>query len=197
MDARFHALTDWPAKLTPAHERTSPFRASFPSTLQLLQEELDKLGARDIVIQVALDPSEIRLDGWPKSNARPPRHPGVVLSFESKHGPMRYLTDRFVSYQENLRAIALGLKALRTLDRYGITESGQQYKGWKALETGASAQQEARRTLCAMAGVEYPSAMINGGALYRMAVQNAHPDHGGAPDAFERTQSAAKVLGLR
>lgn len=197
MDVRFHPLTDWPGEATPAHRRTSPFRAHFGATLQLLDDELVKLGAHDVVVQVALDPADIRLDGWPRADAKPPRHPGVVLSFESKHGPLRYPTDRFTTYQQNLRAIALGLEALRKLDRYGISERGEQYQGWKALEAGRSGQQEARRTLCTLAGVEYPSAMVDGSTLYRMALKTAHPDQGGSPGAFEAVQAAAAALGLR
>jgi hypothetical protein len=32
-----------------------------------------------------------------------------------------------------VRAIALSLEALRKVDRYGVTKSGEQYKGFKAL----------------------------------------------------------------
>jgi hypothetical protein len=39
-------------------------------------------------------------------------------------------------WQHNVRAIALGLEALRKVDRYGITRRGEQYAGWKALPAG-------------------------------------------------------------
>jgi hypothetical protein len=46
------------------------------------------------VIELALDEGDIRLDGLPRAHARP-RHPGVIVSFDSKHGPLGYGTDAF------------------------------------------------------------------------------------------------------
>lgn len=45
-----------------------------------------------------------------------------------------------VDWQINLRAIALGLEALRKLDRYGITSRGEQYTGWRAIEATPSSE---------------------------------------------------------
>ena len=48
-----------------------------------------------------------------------------------------YATDCCVFWQHNLRSIALGLEALRAVDRYGISRRGQQYAGFRAaLTTG-------------------------------------------------------------
>ena len=60
----------------------------------MLDRELSKLGAHSVVIELALDEGDIRLDGLPRADARP-RHPGVIVSFDSKHGPLRYGTDAF------------------------------------------------------------------------------------------------------
>ena len=35
----------------------------------------------------------------------------------------------------NLRSIALGLKALRAVDRYGVSRRGEQYAGFRAALT--------------------------------------------------------------
>lgn len=50
---------------------------------------------------------------------------------------MRYRCARFRSWQENVRAIALGMEALRKVERYAITEADQQYAGFMALPRGA------------------------------------------------------------
>jgi hypothetical protein len=58
-----------------------------------------------------------------------------------------FVSDRFADWQQNLRAIALGLEKLRLVDDYGIVaEEGQQYTGWLKLPE-ASAIDEA--TECA------------------------------------------------
>src|SRR5690606_24676973 len=65
-------------------------------------------------------------------------HPGVILSFDSKVGHLSYPCDTFTSWQDNLRAVALALEALRKLDRYGVTKRGEQYRGFLAIEATAA-----------------------------------------------------------
>lgn len=103
-------IQSWPDPPTRRRER-SRFDSGYESTKALLERECRHLGAREVVIQLAVPESDIRIDGtYPKANARI-EHPGVIVSFESKHGPLRYSTDRFTHWLDNLRAIALGLAA--------------------------------------------------------------------------------------
>jgi hypothetical protein len=149
IEAEFRPIESWPGERTPGYQRksTGRFRASYQSTLDLLETELAHLGASRIVIETGHRPQDIRLDGWPRANAADPGFPGVVVSFESKHGPLRYFTDVFdrdwsgdpPGWQANLRAIALGLEALRKVERYGIGKRGEQYTGWSALPPGTIA----------------------------------------------------------
>jgi hypothetical protein len=46
-----------------------------------------------------------------------------------------YATDVCEFWQHNVRSIALGLEALRAVDRYGISKRGQQYAGFRAALT--------------------------------------------------------------
>lgn len=195
IDLRFHPLTEWPAAATPPSKRGGPysFRAKWNDTLELLEDELTRLRATDVVISVALRPEDIRIDGWPRSNAAPPRHPGVILSFGSKHGPLRYLTDRYVDWRHNVRAVALGLQALRAVDRYGITERGEQYVGWKAIPASTGGE-SARALLQRLGGVDEGPADPK--SLYRRALITAHPDHGGTRELLEQVQDAGRALGV-
>jgi hypothetical protein len=84
------------------------------------------------VIEAQFTEDEIRLDGRPRAGARP-AFPGVIVSFDSKHGPLRFCCDDCVDWMDNVRAIALTMNYLRGADRYGVTKDGEQYKGWKAL----------------------------------------------------------------
>lgn len=127
----------WPDGWTGRTNRpASPFQAGYTATLDLLDRELEHLGA---VIQVDAVDADIRLDGRLRADAKV-RHPGVILTIETKaHGTLVYATDRFdgtwgnAGWQANLRAIALGLEALRRIERYGIAERGQQYAGYREL----------------------------------------------------------------
>lgn len=50
-----------------------------------------------------------------------------------------YATDACQDWRHNVRSIALGLEALRAVDRYGISRRGEQYAGFRgALPAGAS-----------------------------------------------------------
>ena len=101
-------------------------------TTDLLARELRQLRAKNIVLQMAVTDADIRNDGRVRANASP-AHPGVIVTFDSKHGPLSYPCDQFTDWQANVRGVALALEALRKVDRYGVTRRGEQYTGWKQL----------------------------------------------------------------
>ena len=134
LNATFRPLTQWPGERTKTR-RDAQFRATYSKTLDLLEYELDKLRAGNTVIQVDnLTTADIRNDGWPKGSWCPRGGwQGVIVSFESHKGAMSFPCDRYTEWQDNLRAIALSLEALRTVDRYGVTRGNEQYTGWARL----------------------------------------------------------------
>ena len=202
MDVTFRPIGgDWPEELA-AIRKPSPFKADYMDSEKLLRYEVDKLDGDLLVVQVALDEMDLKVDGRPKMRAEY-RHPGVIVSFESRHGPLRYATDVFDDWRANLRAVALGLEALRKVDRYGISRRGEQYTGWRALEAGGSepeiisTREQAARFLSEHGGIVVtadntsPSAV---GRAYRRAATKLHPDAGGDPGQFERLQEARDML---
>lgn len=85
-----------------------------------------------------LKDTDIRLDGQIRASAPVPEHPGVILAFDARKlmdnfagskGGLSFVQDHY----DNLRSIALTLEALRTVDRYGGTEHGEQYQGFRTL----------------------------------------------------------------
>lgn len=131
MEFTFRPLEGWLGDKT-RHPERSRFKANYSQTLEVLDRELGFLNATNIVIQLDVTEREIRIDGLPRSDAHP-KSAALILAFDSKYGPLKYATDTFDRWKDNLRAIALGLEALRKVDRYGITKRGEQYKGWKQL----------------------------------------------------------------
>lgn len=201
----------WPHPNLTADRKRSPFGATHGDTLALLDRELRHLDASNPVLMRALREDDIRLDGELRANARAPEHPGVVLAFESEtHGSLKYATDRFTTWQANLRAIALGLEALRKVDRFGITSRGEQYTGWKALGSGIALSagfetaRQAADFLVSQAvddfGAELyrvddvlPAEGVPGAFLedaFRVAAKRLHPDAGGDADLFKRVNAA-------
>lgn len=135
IDARFVPIEKWPGgNPRPEHKRLkSPFEVKFARLLDDLERELSHLRATDIVVEAYLRREQIRNDGWPRSSERP-SSPGIVLSF-LKNGkePISFPCDTYLTWESNLRAISLTLTALRSIDRYGVTQHAEQYKGWARL----------------------------------------------------------------
>lgn len=179
-----------------------------------LKAELHRIGVREAVMQLAVRERDIRIDGGLRADAKP-SHPGVVLSFtHPRQGPVTFACDKWVTWQANIRGITKALEALRLVDRYGITQSGEQYAGWKELPSGVPMSQgyveealsppEAARIIAG--AVSGPHDLGQNTTLvltdpdfrkyaYRQAVKLAHPD-AGAPesDGFLRIQKAMKLL---
>jgi hypothetical protein len=113
-EVTYGPLSTWPGPRTPASaRRRSPFSAAWSTTTIELDRELHYLAARRAVIELDLEDRWFRLDGLPRANAPQPADPGVVLSLpDTKHGPLRYSCDAFTRWQDNFRAIVLGLESL-------------------------------------------------------------------------------------
>ncbi|MDO3312377.1 MULTISPECIES: molecular chaperone DnaJ [Mycobacteroides] len=204
-------IDQWPHGLT-GDRRRSNFSAPWADTIDKLGRELWYLGKGNTnapaVLQIALRDQDFRIDGMPRANAIA-AHPGVILNIESRHGPLSYPCDTFTRWQDNLRAIALGLEALRKVERYGITQTGQQYRGWQAIEAKATpiAQTAAGAAVHLAKAAQGNDDSVSDWAhrilhdpetarnTYRKARANTHPDrHGGDRTAWNAVESAANIL---
>lgn len=207
------ALDDLTIFTTPRAKRLAvPFSADWDRTIEDLGVELQHLRASDVVIEVATTAPDIRRDGMLRTNARV-THPGVRISFQTRdHGPMTFTCDTYErrwgyqmpSWQANVRAVALSLKALRDVDRHGATK-GRQYVGLGELPAGSGAvamggmtREQAADIIFgdpAAASVDLTSEIARG--KFRLARAKAHPDrNGGDQTQWDRVMEAARVLGL-
>lgn len=177
MRMTFRPLTVWPYTDTRQRRSRWTFKAPWSNTLELLDRELRMLRASNVVCGAFFREQDIRLDGLPRSGAREPSHPGIELSFDSPHGRLVYASDACDRWEHNVRSIALGLEALRAVDRFGITRSGEQYAGWKQLTAGGPSSQRGREIIREHGDV-------------RKALMATHPDHGGDPGDFADVQAA-------
>lgn len=215
MNIQYGTIKTWPGKLRGAGGRTpAPFKSDYRSTIALLERELSMIDARSPVVQLAT--THFRRDnGLPYADMIP-EHPGVIVSFIKHAGrdaqgnvlrhPLSFPCDTFKGWQNNLRAIALGLEALRKVDRYGVTQNGEQYTGFKALPPPGPEHpsvltiDEAARFLAGLIGHDYPADVLiksvdNYRTAYRAAAPKFHPD-GTTPDeeTWARLQAAKNLL---
>lgn len=185
MRATFRPLAAWPYEEQPA--RAATYKSSYARTLQDLEREIEAIDGRELIIGVVTDEASIRIDGAMRADAKV-RHAGVEVSFEVPDGRrLAFHTDRHKgftnSWQDNLRAIALGLEALRAVSRYGITSGvGEQYAGFAQLGAGGP-DPERGRLLAERHG------------SVAEALKRTHPDHGGDPHDLADVQAYRKLVG--
>lgn len=201
IDARFVPIEKWPGKPRSSYsQKRAVFRAKYSARLDLLEKELNNLGGKDIIIQAYFDLRDIRNDGWPRSSARP-KSSGVIVTFRNrKNEQLSFPCDTYSGWEDNLYAIALSLEALRTVDRYGVTQNAEQYQGWKRLAPPAQEQSKdvewALAHLARLAGTTAQSLRLDPFAVdlaYRAAAKMTHPDKGGTAEAFHLVQEAFNI----
>lgn len=198
-------IGEWPTVLTP-NRQMSKFSATLSDTLTLLEREIwhlvdTKKQQESAELLIAIPPGAFRVDGRPYANAKA-EHPGVIFSIDSKFGHLSYPCDTFTTWQDNLRAIAKTLEALRMVDRYGVSKRSEQYRGFLAIEStaahsGFTSGAEALGYLREVSGIPadiYEAPEVHIPRVIRAAQRHAHPDMGGDAATFQRVSLAEAKL---
>lgn len=208
MNLTVRPLTDR-AFIGAAPRSRSKFTAPWSDTLDLLEREVYALqapGMDDPILMVDCTERDLRLDGQLRAGARLGTN-AVAIAFESRRGPLVFRCDRYDArpyvrkgmealWQHNIRAIARTLEALRAVDRYGATSSGEQYVGYRQIESRQPLTAEsARDAILAVVGVEH--ANLDDTQLVRRGRRFTHPDlQGGQRDLWDTVERAARALGV-
>lgn len=101
------------------------------STRQQLAGELQRLGARNVVLSTNV---ELRLDGRPYSNRRAPDDPGIAVYFEMDGEAMAMAQDTFDRVPDNIRSLTLAISGMRQMQRHGGgTMLKRAFEGFTAL----------------------------------------------------------------
>ena len=162
MRATFRPLPSWPYPRHP--RRPATYRVGYARSLADLEREIGLLKGHEVIIGVVASEADIRMDGMLRQRASV-LYPGVEVSFEvPDRRRLVFHTDVHGDWRDNLRAIALGLSALRAVDRYGITSGAEQYAGFALLEAGP---------------VDRGRRLVEEAGSIEAALKRHHPDHGG------------------
>lgn len=185
----------------------SRFTVTWTQALDLLEREYNALNGEDLVIEIDVTERDIRNDGLLRANARPTSH-AIRVAFTSKHGPLQYACDQYVhgyrsrmsDWQHNVYAVALTLEALRSVDRYGATKSGEQYRGYRQIGSephsvapSFATKTQARDFLVSVVGFDGAEGLSDT-LLVRRAARATHPDMGGSVDQWNRVQDASRLV---
>jgi hypothetical protein len=153
------------------------FQVSLRASRDHLLQQLDLLGAKDIVVSSNM---QLRNDGLPYADQREPHDPAVAVYFnrtvEGRQKPFVVACDQYRRVLGNLRAIGLTIEAMRTIQRHGSnTLLEQAFTGFAALPAASNGQKPWWEVL----GVERRASAGEIRIAYEKLAVIHHPDVGG------------------
>lgn len=171
----------WPAGVprtnAPSH---SPFQATIKAADVAIRREVRLMGGSLPVVSSNL---ELRRDGFPYAGQRQPNDAGVAVYFLRRGRQMVFACDKWRKVEDNMRAIAKTIEALRGIERWGSSDLMERaFTGFEALP----APEQWWQTL----GVAQKATREEINAAYRAKARAAHPDTGGSEAAMARLNSA-------
>lgn len=177
----------WPAgwPRTPRHARTwSPFKnMTTDKCFRELMDELNRLGARKIIISSNL---KLRQDGMPYSQQPRNDDEGIAVYFTRKGVAMSLACDKFYKREENMRAIAKTIDAIRGIERWGSSDMMERaFTGFAQLAAPADVRQWWQ-----VLGVDEWAVAGDVRLAYQRLRSKHHPDNQGDPVEFNAVQMA-------
>lgn len=160
----------------------SPFKVSPDKAYRELVQELDRLGARNIIISSNL---KLRQDGFPYANQ--PRHDdeGIAVYFTRKGKDMVLACDKFAKREANMRAITKTIDAIRGIERWGSSDLME-----RAFTGFAQLGHDSTRKWWDVLGVASDAPWPEIEAIYLRRRSATHPDRGGDAAEFHAVQGA-------
>ena len=170
----------WPAARTrtPANQRSrAKFQTSFAKARDSLIREIRLLGGANSIFSSNIPR---RTDGLPYANARPKDNdPGIAVYFTRKGRQMCFACDRYLTVDDNMRAISLTIAALRGVARWGTGDMMEAaFSGFTAVpeRTGGTAWWD-------VLGIPVNSSPEQIRDAYRALAKIHHPDMPGGDTA--------------
>jgi hypothetical protein len=138
-----------------------------------LFRELQLMGVEDHTITVSSD-MPLRNDGMPRSDRGEPADPGIAVYFKFYGRDLSFACDSYLTTRDNIRALALTIKALRGIQRWGASDlMDRAFRGFAALPVQATSPW--RETLGFKEHELVTADKIE--SRYRELVKKHHPDY--------------------
>lgn len=160
------------------------FKTTLGAAVNDVRREVRMLGGVDLVISTNI---ELRKDGFPRADRAAPRDTGVAVYFKLKKRPMSFACDRWWYVQDNMRAIAKTIEALRGIERWGSGSMVEQaFTGFAALPAPEQPFQ--------VLGVGANASREEVERAYRLLASEHHPDRGGDEQEMARINRARDAM---
>lgn len=188
-----HWPVGWPRTKARSHGNLAQ-RSSFGAVRDGLCRELERLGAREVILSTNM---EVRLDGLPSASARRPADPGVAVYFNLDGKPHVLACDRWWSVVANMRAIAKHIEALRGIERWGVGSIERAFSAYKALPPAAGDRHLPWREVLGFEEEDEPITREKVREAFKHYAKVCHPDtRDGSHEAFtELTRARDEALG--
>ena len=217
LNIKINPISHWTGEEN-KNPKPSSFRQTYSNTKKILEYELWKLRAIEssVALEMFIHKNQVRSDGALRADAKPFK-PGVILSFtrikkqfrnkitqeiRTETQTLTYPCDAFDDWQDNLRAIALSLEALRKVERYGVFkyEDIVQRLALPSAEGRVSTRKAAAEFIAQYSKLPADKILIDAimrEKAYKQAATVLHPDSpnfNGNPENFIKLQEAKRVL---
>jgi hypothetical protein len=184
----------WPEgrpRASHSYRETAKFKASFARARDDVLHEIELLVGRYTVRQAEIIISTnvaLRRDGLPLANQRQPDDPGVAVYFTYKKKQVCFACDRWTKIEDNMRAIALTIAALRGIARWGTGDMMEAaFRGFSALPAPGATTRTWRVVLELGPGERNLDVARD---RYRRLASLRHPDKGVTTDAMTELNAA-------
>jgi hypothetical protein len=167
------------------HRVESKFKQTMERAQLELQNEVKRLGGKNLVVSTDL---KYRPDGllYADQIKRKVVDPGVAIYFRYKDKEISMCCDKYQTIWENIYALAMGIYALRGMERWGVSDFlDRAFSGFAALPEKASAP--------AWYNVLELSENASADQIkerYRELIKKHHPDVGGSAEKFIQVKLA-------
>lgn len=178
----------WPQHRPRTRQReNSAFKTSMAVARDALMQELQRLGARDVILSTNI---KLRNDGLPYAGEREPQDPGVAVYFQYKGKAMCFACDRWTKVYDNMQAVRRTIEALRGIARWGTGDMLQAaFAGFTALP----APMQVQRDWWTVLKCDRDAQLHVAEAQYKILAMENHPDQGGDPDKMAEINAAIRA----
>ena len=185
-----HHPLDWPAGYPRTdHRQTSRFQTSLADARDGLLEELERMGAKNVVISSNIETYERGGRRIPYANQAEPSDPGIAVYFQWREEPYALACDHWQKTAGNMQALRKTVAAMRGLERWKVSDMLKRtFSGFKALPgEGETAGNSWWEVLDIPRKSATPEKVRH---AYRKRSKDLHPDQGGSPAEWHRLQDA-------
>jgi hypothetical protein len=178
----------WPLgwKRTDIRSRAK-FECTVASAIADVHAELGRMGVPSYNVLISSN-IELRRDGLPRSDRKIPDDPGVAVYFKLEGKRLVLACDKWRTPEDNMRAIAKHVEALRGQERWGVGSIERAFSGYAALPEKGGTSRPSWRAVLMLDGVDVSLERLK--FAYRELAKIHHPDVGGDPVLFQRLNDA-------